>query len=407
MNRVVVTGMGLRSALGHTPEALLDALLADQTAVRAMPEWADVEGLESRVGAPIPDFQGDEIPRKLRRTMGRTAMLAAAAAVDAARAAGLDPALLAGGRVGVCVGSTVGSPDASEAFWTPWAKSRSVRGAKSTLFFQIMSHTTATNVAMMLGVSGEVLSPAAACATGTVALGLALDRIRAGRVDVMLAGGADGLHPSAAATFDGLAGASRGFNEAPQATPRPFDAQRDGIVVGEGAGVLVLESEAHALARGAPILAYVLGYGNTTDAVNMASPGAAGMAQAVRLALADAGLLADDIDYVNAHATGTPLGDAAEAEALFEVFGPRVPVSSWKGHLGHSLAACGALEAIGVIASMARGLLAGTRNLEAPDVAPLRLWTGPSERRVQRALSTSFAFGGVNTALVLAANGAA
>ncbi len=407
MRRVVITGMGVRSALGASADALLDALLAQRSAVRAMPEWEGVEGLECRVGAPIDGFDGAELPRKLRRTMGRVGQHACVAAQEAVQQASLSPELLASGRVAVSVGSTVGSTAASEAYWTHWAAHRSARSVKATLFFQIMSHTAATNVALLLGTSGEVLAPSAACASGTVAIGLALDRIRLGRADVVVAGGADELHPSAAATFDGLAGASRGFNADPTQTPRPFDALRDGIVVGEGAGILVLEAEEHARARGAPILAEVLGYGGTTDAVNMASPAPAGMARAAELALADAGLTAADLCYVNAHATGTPLGDAAEAEALYGLVGDRVPVSSWKGHLGHSLGACGSIEAIGVVAAMARGWVPGTRGLERADVAPLWLPTSALERRIKHVLSTSFAFGGVNSALVLGAPGAA
>jgi len=256
---------------------------------------------------------------------------------------------------------------------------------------------------MYLGITGEALSTNSACASSTQAIGTALDRIRWGRADRVLCGGADELHVSAAMTFDSMQGASRGFNDNPTDAPRPFDSNRDGIVVGEGGGMFVLERADLAAQRKVEPLARVLGYGGTSDAVNMASPAPGGMQQAILLALDDAGLQPDDIDYINAHATGTPVGDAAEAEALYRIFGDRVPVSSCKGHLGHLLGACGAVETAVCIEAMRRGVVPHTRNLASPDVAPLWLPVEPVERPVRRVLNTNFAFGGVNTALVLGA----
>jgi len=401
MKRVVITGMGLRTPLGSSADAVFDRLLAGESAIRAFPEWSDIDELQSRVAATVTDFDPKELPRKHRRTMGRVAMYAVAAASDAVAQAGLTEELLKGGRAGVVAGSTTGSNAADEAFWRHFINVRSCRGIKGTLFFQVMAHTVATNLAMFFGITGETVSTNAACASSTQAMGHALDRIRSGRADVVLAGGADELHVAATMTFDGMMGASRGFNDSPSETPRPFDSRRDGIVVSEGGAVLVLEEREHALARGATVLAEVLGYAGTSDAVNMAAPAPEGMGVAIRLALKDAGVAPEDIDYVCAHATGTPIGDAAEAEALHGVFGEAVPVSSLKGHLGHMLGACGAVEAIASITAMQRGVVPPTRNLETPDVAPIQLPTEPLERPVRRVLSTNFAFGGVNTALVL------
>ena len=401
---VVVTGIGLRSPLGASPAALFDALLEGRSAVQNMPGWAeDIEELHCHIGAPVSGFDGKELPRKYRRSMGRVAMFAVVSAADAVANAGLDEATVQHPRTGVVCGSTLGSAAADAEFWRKYHMDRTARGLKTTLFFQVMAHTCATNVAMYLGITGESLSTNAACASATQAIGTALDRIRIGRADRILCGGADELHVSAAMTFDSMQGASRGFNDRPSDAPRPFDARRDGIVVGEGGGMLVLEREDLALERGAKPLARVLGYGGTSDAVNMASPAPGGMEKAIRLALEDAGVTADEVDYVNAHATGTPVGDAAEAEALYRVFGDRVPVSSAKGHLGHLLGACGAIEAAICIEAMRRGVVPPTRNLESPDVAPLWLPTEPVERPVRCVLNTNFAFGGVNTALVLGA----
>ena len=401
MRRVVITGMGVRSALGHHPEALFEAVLAGRSAVRAMPEWADIEDLGSLVAAPVPDFDGREIPRKHRRSMGRVATLAVAASFDATLQAGLDEALLRGGRVGVSFGSTTGSTEAEEEFWRHFIAHRRSSGLKATQFFKVMAHTAATHVALALGIAGEAVATNAACASGTQALGHALDRIRAGRLDVIVAGGAEELHPVTCMTFDGMGGASRAFNQSPTRTPRPFDRDRDGIVVGEGSGALVVEDLDHARARGATPLAEILGFGATSDAVNMASPSPEGMIASIRLALADAGIEPRQIDYVNAHATGTPVGDEAEAVALAEVLGDGVPVSSTKGHLGHTLGACGAVEAILCIRAMAAGVVPPTLNLEHPGVIGIWLPTNPVARPLRICLSTNFAFGGVNTALVL------
>ena len=335
--------------------------------------------------------------------MGRLAQFAASAANDAVAQAGLDEATLGSGRVGVAVGSTLGSSVALEEFWRAYLIDGHTRGLKGGLFFQVMSHTAATNVALLLGVKGEVLACNAACASATQAIVLATERIRAGRADAMIAGGADELHPAATLTFDGVGGASTSFNDLPGETPRPFDRGRDGVVVAEGGGIVVLESLAHARARGATILAEVLGGATSCDARHMASPSPDGMASCMQLGLDDAGLDPTDIDYINAHATGTRVGDASEAEAIYTLFGGSVPVSSIKGHLGHMQGACGAVEVAVCIEAMGRGVVPHTINLTDPDVSPLDLPTAPRETRLDRVLTTNFAFGGVNTCLVLGA----
>jgi len=399
--RVVITGLGLRTPLGHSIDDLFDALLDGRSAVQAFPEWRDVAEMASYIGAPIADFNGREIPRKMRRTMGRLAQFAGASATDAVAQAGLDEHTLGSGRVGVAVGSTLGSSGALEEFWRAYLMDGHTRGLKGGLFFQVMSHSAATNVALLLGVTGEALACNAACASATQAIVLATERIRAGRADAMIAGGADELHPAATLTFDGVGGASTGFNDAPERSPRPFDGARDGVVVAEGSGIVVLESLAHARARGATVLAEVLGGATSCDARHMASPSPDGMAACMTLGLQDAGLTPDQIDYVNAHATGTRVGDASEAEALHRLFGDRVPVSSIKGHLGHMQGACGAVEVAVCLEAMKRGVIPHTIHLTDPDVPALDLPTEPREQRVDRVLTSNFAFGGVNTCLVL------
>ncbi len=402
MRRVVVTGIGLHAPLGHDAASLFDAVLADRTGVVAMPEWSEIDALHTRVGAPVVGFDGSSLPRKNRRTMGRVAMLAASAAEAAVAHAGLRAPDLDPSRVAIVVGSTAGSSAAELEFWTHVGVAKSARGVRSTSFFQAMSHTCAANVALHLQIPGEVLATNAACASSNQAIGVAAQRIRHGYADVALAGGAEELHLSGAVVFDALGAASRGYNDRPDATPRPFDAARDGIAVGEGAGIFVLEARDAAIARGATILAEVLGFGTTCDAAHMSSADPAGMIAAIRRCLADAGRAPSEVDYVNAHATGTRSGDHAEAEALYALFGDTVPVSSTKGHLGHTLGACGVLESAVALEAMRRGVMPGTRNLVTPDVAPLRLLKAAEAGHPRFVLKTSFAFGGVNSVLLFA-----
>lgn len=396
--RVVITATALHSPLGSEPGAVFDRVLRGEHGISFRPDWAAIEDLRSHVGAAVPDFDGKAIPRKTRRTMGRVAQLAASAAEEAARRAGLGDEHLHSERTGVIMGSTVGSAEAESSFWGEVNRDNP-RGIKGTTFFQCMPHTCAANAALHLGVIGEVFATNSACASSNQAIGLAMDRIRAGRLDIVLAGGAEELHPGGPMLFDALGAATHRTD--PDATPTPFQAGRDGIVVGEGAGVLVVEALEHAEARGATVLAEVLGTATRCDAAHMAMAQPDGMERAIRACLADAGLSPDDVDHIDAHATGTRGGDAAEAEALHRVFGDRPTVSSLKGHLGHTLGACGAIEALLAIEAMHRGIAAPTRGLTNPDVAPLNLLQQPREQRMRHVLKTSFAFGGVNSVLLL------
>jgi 3-oxoacyl-[acyl-carrier-protein] synthase II len=398
MKRVVITGMGLRTPLGAEAATMFGAILEGRSGVRPQPGWAEVADLGASLGASVEDFDEQVIPRKYRRTMGRLAQMAVASALDAVAMSGLPADVVASERTAVIAGSTVGSPNAEEVFWRHLLEHRSARGMRSTLFFHGMSHTISANVALMLGARGEVMATNSACASSTQAIGVAADRIRMGRAEVALAGGGEELHVASAVVFQSLGAVSA--SASPDEAPRPFDRARNGIVVGEGAAMLVLEEREHALARGAPIFGEVLGFGTTCDAEHMANPDPAGMMGAIRACLRDAGEV-PSIDYVNAHATGTTAGDAAEAQAILELCGDRVPVSSSKGHLGHLLGGCGVVEAIVCLEAMRAGVAPPTRNLTDPDVAPIRLVREPERAPLRRCLSTSFAFGGVNAVLLL------
>jgi 3-oxoacyl-[acyl-carrier-protein] synthase II len=400
--RVAITGMGLLSPIGNQLDQVLDALRTGRSGVRAMPAWSAWKDLHTQVGATVPDFDEKAIPRESRRSMGRVALLAAMAAEQALSHARVPREFLGSGRAGISVGQTVGSPTATQLFFET-LRAEGVRALKSTTFLQLMSHSAAANLALLFKVTGRVWAPAAACASSSQAIGQGYEAIRDGYQDLMLCGGSEELHVSTAATFDILGGTSRAFNDAPTATPRPFDTRRDGLVVGEGAGVVILEELSAAIRRGAPVLAEVLGFSTGCDAEHMSTPSRAGMARTIAACLDSSGLRPDDVDYINAHATGTVIGDAAEARATADVMGGAVPVSSTKGFTGHTLAACGALEVIFSVLMITHGFVAPTLNLEEVDPAcdGLRHIVEGEERPVHRVLSNNFAFGGVNTSLLL------
>lgn len=403
MRRVVVTGMGMVTPLGNDPARTFQDVIDGKSGVVRVPAFDEVGDLGARIAAPVKNFEPERIPRKIRRSMAKMAQYAVAATGDALKAANFPTERLAQGRVAVSAGSTTGSPEAMEEFWREYLGTSSIRGIPSTSFLRVMSHTVASHIALAYGITGSILSPSCACAASNQAVGLGLDLIRVGRADAVIAGGADELSVLSAATFDVVRAGCRGHEDAPHTRPAPFDASRDGVVVGEGAAVVVLEELEAARARGAPILAEILGYGESCDAHHMSSPEAAGMVTAMQRALDDAGLTPADIDYVCAHATGTEVGDAAEAEATHRMFGAEVPVSSLKGHFGHMLAACGSTELILCVEAMRRSIVPPTLNLTEANVAPILLPRAPLERQLRRIVSNNFAFGGINASLVIGA----
>jgi 3-oxoacyl-[acyl-carrier-protein] synthase II len=402
--RVVVTGMAGLCALGNDWASVREGLRAGRSGVRRLPELAAVEGLRTELGAPVAFERPAAWPRKAVRSMGRVAQLAARATELALADAGLAGSPeLRDGSTGVAYGSTSGSPPALVSYARAFGVDRSAKGVTPTEYLRLMSHTCAANLAAFFGVRGRILPTTSACTSGSQAVGYGYEAIRFGRAERMLCGGAEELHPIQAAVFDLLFAAST-RNAEPGTTPRPFDADRDGLVVGEGAATLVLEERERARARGAHVLAEVVGYGTTCDGGHLTAPDVDGMEAVMRLALADAGLAPADVGYVSAHATATDLGDAAEAEATRRVYGARVPVSSLKGHLGHTLGACGALEAWLTIAMLREGFAAPTRCLERVDPRCEGLdhvMGAPRALAAEFAASHNFAFGGVNTALVL------
>jgi len=401
--RVVVTGMAGISPIGNDWPIVRERLARGSTGVQVVDAWRTIAGMKTRLGAPVSFALQAQISRKLLRTMGRVAQLAVHTTELALADAGLkDSPIVRSGDCGVSYGSTTGSPEDGADF-ALLLKARSTQGINAIKYLRMMSHTAAMNIALAFGVRGRLVPTSSACTSGSQGIGYGYEAIRFGRQTVMICGGAEELSPVEPIVFETMGEASL-CDSQPPTTPRPFDRARDGLVIGEGAATLVLEELAHARSRGAPIYAEVLGFGTNCDGAHVTQPTPAAMAEVMRLALGDANLAAATIDYVNAHGTATTLGDIAESQAVAEVLGRRVPISSLKGHIGHTLGACGALEAWMTIEMLREGRFAPTLNLDEvdPQCAPLD-YVVREPRRIDAsiAMTNNFAFGGINTSLVL------
>ena len=403
MKRVVVTGMAGITALGSSWPEIFGGLRARRNATRRMVEWERFTDMGTRLAAPVPDFTPPERwTRKQLRGMGRVSQLAVRASEMALEQAGLlnDP-LLKSGNVGVACGSCVGStPDIKD--FVLMVLNGSSPGLSANSYVRMMPHTAAANISMFFGLRGRIVPTSSACTSGSQAVGYAYEAIKNGKQIAMIAGGAEELCPSEAMAFDVLYATSR-KNESPTGTPRPYDRDRDGLVVGEGAGVLFLEELEHARARGAKIHAEITGFATNADGVHATRPQEDTMRAVMQMALADAGLAPAAIGYVNGHGTATEQGDIAESQATSAVFGARTPISTQKSYLGHTLGACGALEAWFSIEMMNGGWFAPTINLENLDPRCGELDYIVADGRAldtEHVVSNNFAFGGVNTSLV-------
>ena len=404
MARVVVTGMAGITALGDNWATIESRLRAGRNAVRRMPEWDYFDSLNTRLGAPVDDFQMPaNYPRKMIRSMGRVSLLSVRASEMALIDAGLlDDLALRDGRTGIAYGSSSGSVDPVRIFGH-MLESGSMQGVTSTSYIQMMPHTTAVNVGLFFGLKGRVIPTSSACTSGSQGIGYAYEAIRFGRQVIMLAGGAEEISAPGAAVFDTLFATSC-RNDSPATTPRPFDRDRDGLVVGEGAATLVLEDYEHAKARGARIYAEIVGFATNSDGSHITQPESATMAFVMQQALDDAKLPPSAIGYVSAHGTATDRGDVAESHATVSVLGAGKPISSMKSYLGHTLGACGAIEAWWSIEMMRRQWFAPTINLDNPDPACGELdYLVGSGREIdtEYVMSNNFAFGGINTSLIL------
>ncbi|TDQ57669.1 3-oxoacyl-[acyl-carrier-protein] synthase II [Mesocricetibacter intestinalis] len=407
MKRVVITGIGAVTAFGRHWAPIRQCFQHKKSAVRSMDFGALYKDLEACLGAPIPDYQPPaQWTRKQMRSMGRVSMLCVDAAQQALTEAGLFvdgeiAAYLKDGRLGVASGSSTGSTKDVCALSELMLSGQSSNFSANT-YVRMMPHTTAANIGIFFGLTGRIIPTSSACSSGSQGIGYAYEAIKYGMIPMMLAGGGEEFCPSEVYVFDALYAASRN-NDHPDQTPRPYDRERDGLVIGEGAGIFVLEELEHALARGANIIAEIVGYGANSDGSHVTRPQRATMQRCMELALKDAGIGPEKIGYVNGHGTATEQGDIAETQATQAVFGSNMPISSQKSYLGHTLGACGALESWFSIEMMRDGWFAPTLNLENVDERCGKLDYIRGEGReiyTDYVMNNNFAFGGVNTSLI-------
>ncbi|EPN4986953.1 beta-ketoacyl-ACP synthase [Vibrio alginolyticus] len=400
--RVVVTGMSGVTAFGNDWQSVEPKLRDCQNATQYMPSYEQYDGLNTKLAAPILDF---ELPkhykRKQVRGMGRVSKLATVATENALSQAGLiGNGVLTNGQTGIAYGSSTGSTDAIGAFGV-MLNEKTTKAITATTYVQMMPHTTAVNVGLFFGLKGRVIPTSSACTSGSQAIGYAYEAIKHGYQTVMVAGGAEELCPTESAVFDTLFATSL-KNEDPKSTPRPYDSDRDGLVIGEGAGTLVLEEYEHAVARGAKIYAEIIGFASNCDAAHVTQPQMETMQICMEMALKNASIPAEKIDYVSAHGTATDRGDIAESNATANALG-KVPISSLKSYFGHTLGACGAIEAWLGLEMMHTGWFNPTLNLENLDeqCGDLDYIAGQGrELDVKYLMSNNFAFGGINTSII-------
>lgn len=406
--RVVITGIGAVTPVGIGKEAFWEGLASGKSGVTRIDDIIDLTGIPVKIGAYIREFDPLQFMDKKRaRRLGRASQLALAATKLALEDGRLDLAQEDRGRIGVVIGTGIGNIEALTENYDIFLQRGSTRVSP---FFvpMFMPNAVVGEISIEWGLRGPNYGTASACASSNHAIGLAADMIRYGYADVMVCGGTESvLHPLTFAGFDQMGALSR-RNDEPQRASRPFDRDRDGFVVGEGAGILILESLEHARARGAYIYAELASIGMTADAGHITAPDehGEGACRAMRMALERAGVRPEEVDYINAHGTATPLGDISETRAIKRLFGPRayeLAVSSTKSQIGHLLGAAGAVEAIATLMALDRGLLPPTINLESPD-PECDLDYVPNKARpanVEVALSNSLGFGGHNSTIVL------
>ncbi|MFD7521464.1 MULTISPECIES: beta-ketoacyl-ACP synthase II [Paenibacillus] len=406
MNRVVITGLGVMSSLGQEVNTFWGNLLAGKSGVSAI-ESFDVSEYPTRIAASVKDFNPEDyIDKREARKMDRFVQFAVAASINALKSSGLniqedtDPE-----RVGVYVGSGIGGLST----WEEQHKILLEKGPKrvSPFFIPMMIANMASGqISMITGAKGPNSTAVTACATGTHSIGDSFKLIQRGDADVMICGGAEAtISPTGVAGFCALRAMST-RNDEPEKASRPFDTGRDGFVMGEGAGILVLESLEHAQKRGAHIYAEVIGYGMSGDAHHMTEPDPDGAARCMVKAIKDAGIAPEDIDYINAHGTSTPVGDKSETSAIKKALGEhayKVAVSSTKSMTGHLLGAAGGVEAVICGLTLENGIIPPTINLDDqdPECDLDYVPNVPRKSDVQVAMSNSFGFGGHNATIIL------
>ncbi len=404
--RVVITACSAITPIGYGKDAIIDSLRTGRSGVRPLKD----DGLltthiHSRVFGTV-DYPIDYgFARRHTKTMGPVAFYACKVAKDVLEQSGLDKDFITSGRLGVAFGSTHGSPTVQrniyKTFFGNLAEEFSSIGAVD--YLRSMVHTTAVNITRMFGITGRVIASSTACTTSSQAIGFGYEMIKYGMQDAMLCGGADEYDTTTVAVFDNLLACSVDYNDSPSRTPRPFDRDRDGLVVGEGGGAVLLEEYEAACRRGAPILAEIIGFSCNNNGGDLILPNLEGITATLRMALEDAAISPDEVDLISAHATATKMGDVIEAQAIDAIFGDRPMIMGLKSYMGHCMGTCGVIELTMLLYMMEEGFVAPTLNLDNvdPRCNMLHHVRELTETRIRTAALENFAFGGVNTCLLL------
>ena len=404
--RVVITACSAITPIGHTKEDIVNSLVHGISGVKPLREDDLLSRyIHSKVFGTVDYPIAYDFKRVYRKTMGPVAYYACQVAKEVFETAGLDSDFMTSGRLGVAFGSIHGSPTVQRGIYkTFFGGDRSEYAAIGAVdYLKSMVHTTAVNITKMFGITGRVISSSTACTTSSQSIGYGYEAVKYGMQDAMLCGGADEYDTTTIAVFDNLLACSTGFNETPHLTPRPFDVSRDGLVVGEGAGAVLLEEYEFARKRGAHILAEVIGFACNNNGGDLILPNLNGITQTIRLCLQDASLPATAVDLVSAHATATKMGDVIEAQAIHAVYKDSPQVIALKSYMGHTMATCGAIETILTLYMMAEGFIAPTLNLHEIDerCGMIRHVQKLVEQNIRIAAIQNFAFGGVNTSLII------
>lgn len=403
MKRVVITGMGIASPLGSSVKVAFNRLKTYENCIKYWDLLDKYENMNTRLVSTVEGFGiPTNFDRKIKRTMGSVALMSVVTAEQALADAGLlNDEIITNGQTGVSYGSSSGSLDAILDFYSMCVENK-VKDLNSGSYIKMMPQTTAVNISLYFKTHGRLITSSTACTSGSMGIGYAYEAIKNGYQTVMIAGGAEEIHPTQIGVFDTLY-ATSSKNSTPNLTPSPFDRDRDGLVVGEGAGTLILEEYEHAKNRGAKIHAEIVGFATNTDGTHITNPNKDMMKEVMQQAINNANIKKEDIGYINAHGTATIQGDIAESNATSACFGKNIPISSIKSYTGHTLGACGAIEAVLSIEMMNNKWFCPTLNLKNSDNNCGELDYIVDEGRnidTEFVMSNNFAFGGINTSLI-------
>lgn len=404
--RVVITACSAITPIGYRKEDIITSLRTGRSGVKPLRDDGLLTGhIHSRVFGTVDYPIAYDFKRHYRKTMGPVAFYACQVAKDVLEQSGLSQDFITSGRLGVSFGSTHGSPTVQreiyKTFFNELESKFSSIGAVD--YLRSMVHTTAVNITRMFGITGRVIASSTACTTSSQSIGFGYEMIKYGMQDAMICGGADEYDTTTVAVFDNLLACSVAYNDRPECTPRPFDTKRDGLVVGEGGGAVLLEEYESAKKRGADILAEVIGFGCNNNGGDLILPNLDGITATLRLALDDAGIMPQEVDVISAHATATKMGDVIESQAIHAVYGDGPLVTGLKSYMGHTMGTCGVIELTLMLYMMEQGFVAPTLNLDNvdPRCSMLRHVRELKHEDINIAAIQNFAFGGVNTCLLI------